>query len=1295
MPARDYQRLAGSEGQQKDGYHPVHVQMASENESHARSYFCLFMALLILVVLPSYTFLNDPVFTDTCRDTDVRHSLPTSFLAERHQDNHHTDRRRLDGSVQDANRTSVKISGLISGSDSPVAGLDWYPSASNEFDCKAGLKHWRLGWSEQKKIWCCKHSKLAELTVGCDDQADKTQTPEPATPEPEPVDPVCHVNAQSYRTLLCGAAMLAFLKILSLERWSDLFPKMIGSTDAAKRAFPFGLAFRGMAIWSFWGMMFGIAMTIWKYEPHFSDSHFSTVKSNGLYYLVLEDADAAPLSAEDLPETCAAFDSYHDIRRFAYLAFGICETLVFLAGAFFFGVGELFKIDIAKGYLVQRVMALDFVGFYNTALVGDKLIMAFDEAISQAKNFSKKYGGDLDKIQATLENVEDLSLESLQGPAELFAGYARKAVLNSVKPKIEAKIEPLGLAWEDVCPILEELDTPEEIQNAVTDPMGFLKERSGDSGRIARKLAIAQLRPKIEPTLKDYGLDWADFKLILDEVDTVQEITNAMSDVTGFLKRLAEKLPPVARKFAMKAIRPSIELRVKEQGLEWADVEEDVENVFLHLDSVDDIQKAAADPVDFMKQVLGPVTIKVALKKLKPTLEPKLKPMNLSWEDAMVFLKEIDTVEEIEQAMANPDAFLETLKTGAGLVARKALMAQLRKTFEPTCLSMNLQWEDLRSVLEEIDTIEELREALQDPNQFMEQMGDKLMQKSKEAAMRWALAKIRAQLEPKLVENGVSWKDAVKIFKKLDSPQDLQRALADPVTVIQEVFPGQQEQAKKADEEETAKSVTNKAKQKMIWPGVTQAAAAALWLSVAYINIDPCVSYETSVDTTAMFGMMDLQEGLQFVTFLAIAHMVMLFAMTALLFAQIFSDSMGWLRIEKSFIVFMVLALMAYTVLLGTYEPPTKGAMGRKLAASLPADSSSILSILIAMPIGLYTIVGYGLEAVLTQLSTMFSRPSQEEMATYRAHRAAVIAKKSQTLVKTVPTQVKKQARTMSRVVRSVAKQVKVEPPAPAKEQRDTMFVNAFEMGKESDLGKVVGLKWEMNPAALKEYAPPGGYKYGEGYLADGNDVEAVSMTLSEAINAASNGTATWGAGAIVGFTWKGPSPAGISNPDEKFYFYFKKAGSDSQLSGGAGSGWHSYVRADADSMVSEVAEAEVAEAGEAEAEEAEVASARSSGSGPAEAEIAPVSEAGAKSLTPARGERAPAETTAAAAAPARTGLAALSEAAPAASPTRLTPAAAGAAGTSSAAAPTSLLAGAAPAAAEARDDASDDALVV
>eukprot|EP00929_Paragymnodinium_shiwhaense_P024636 TRINITY_DN15096_c0_g1_i4.p1 TRINITY_DN15096_c0_g1~~TRINITY_DN15096_c0_g1_i4.p1 ORF type:complete len:1148 (+),score=232.27 TRINITY_DN15096_c0_g1_i4:64-3444(+) len=1071
MTETEYQQVPGSEGNQpKNSFHPVHAHFASENESHSKSYLCLFLALLILVVLPSYTFLNDPVFSDTCRDSAVRHSSPVNFLSEG-SDSHRGDGHQTDSeSVTDRRRLhkAVAVTGLAANDSATSAAraathevrLSPIPTDTyhfTHFDCEVALEHWRVGWSDAKKTWCCQHGY-----AGCDPIAELTLSPKPKGPEPteapkpeEPEDPICYVKAQSYRTLLCGVAMLAFLKLLSLERWSDLFPKMIGSTDAAKRAFPFGLAFRGMAMWSFWGMMFGIGMTIWKYEPHFSDSHFSTVRANGMYYLVLTEGEEVPVSVQDLPSTCAAFDDYRDIRRFAYLAFGICETLVFLAGAFFFGLGELFKIDIAKGYLVQEVMALDFVGLYNTAFVGDKLISAFDEAISQAKKFSKKYGGDLDKIQASLANVEDLSLESLAGPAEIFAGYARKAVLQNVRPAVEKKIQPLGLEWEDICPILEELDTAEEVQQAVADPMGFLKDRSSTCQRLARKLAIAQLRPKIEPQLKEYGLEWANFKLILDEVDTLEEIQDAINDVTGFLKRLAGKFPPVARKFALKALRPSIELELQKHELKWEDMEEDFENVLLHLDSVEEIQKAAADPVGFLNQMLVPIAIKVALKKLKPVLEPKLEPMHLSWEDALVFLSEIDTAEEISQACAQPDAFLETLKTGVGLVARKALLAQLRKALEPQCLQLNLEWEDVQSVLEEIDSIDELREALQDPDRFMQKLGEQLLQKSKEAAMKWALAKVRAQLEPKLVENGVTWKDAVKIFKKLDSPKDIQRALHDPMAVLQEVLPVQQEQAVQAEEDETARSVANKARQRMIWPGITQATAAALWLSVAYINIDPCVSYETSVDTEAMFGLLDLSEGLEFVTFLAVAHMVMLAAMAALFLAQVFSDSMGWIRIEKSFIVFMVLGLMAYTVLLGTYEPPTAG---RKLSASpsLPSDSSSLLSIVASMPIGLYVMIGYGLEAVATQVATMFSRPTPAEMATYRAHRAAIVAKKSQVLVKNVPPQVKRQARTMATLVRAVAKTVPTQPPTIEKTQRDKMFTDAFEKGEESDLGRVV-----------------------------------------------------------------------------------------------------------------------------------------------------------------------------------------------------------------------------------------------
>ena len=59
------------------------------------------------------------------------------------------------------------------------------------------------------------------------------------------------------------------------------------------------------------------------------------------------------------------------------------------------------------------------------------------------------------------------------------------------------------------------------------------------TGPAAKKLAIAKLRPKLEPALTKQGLAWADVALALDAVDSPQELRAAVQDPSAFLEQSA------------------------------------------------------------------------------------------------------------------------------------------------------------------------------------------------------------------------------------------------------------------------------------------------------------------------------------------------------------------------------------------------------------------------------------------------------------------------------------------------------------------------------------------------------------------------------------------------------------------------------------------------------------------------------------------------------------------------------------------------------------------------------------
>ena len=67
---------------------------------------------------------------------------------------------------------------------------------------------------------------------------------------------------------------------------------------------------------------------------------------------------------------------------------------------------------------------------------------------------------------------------------------------------------------------VKQVDTPQELLEALADPGEFLTSLAESSIPIALKLA----RPKLEPELKRHGLTWEDAVPIFETLDTLEEI---------------------------------------------------------------------------------------------------------------------------------------------------------------------------------------------------------------------------------------------------------------------------------------------------------------------------------------------------------------------------------------------------------------------------------------------------------------------------------------------------------------------------------------------------------------------------------------------------------------------------------------------------------------------------------------------------------------------------------------------------------------------------------------------------
>merc|ERR1719420_863039 len=107
------------------------------------------------------------------------------------------------------------------------------------------------------------------------------------------------------------------------------------------------------------------------------------------------------------------------------------------------------------------------------------------------------------------------------------------------------------------------------------------------------------------------------------------------------------------------------------------------------------------------------------MMKLRPTLKPHLEKQGLTFEDVRPALEQVDTIEELQAAVATPPEFLEKLARSTGPAAKKYAMMKLRPKLRPYLEKQGLTFEDVRPALEQVDTIKKLQAAFKNPSEFL------------------------------------------------------------------------------------------------------------------------------------------------------------------------------------------------------------------------------------------------------------------------------------------------------------------------------------------------------------------------------------------------------------------------------------------------------------------------------------------------------------------------------------------------------------------------------------------------
>ena len=94
----------------------------------------------------------------------------------------------------------------------------------------------------------------------------------------------------------------------------------------------------------------------------------------------------------------------------------------------------------------------------------------------------------------------------------------------------------------------------------------------------------------------------------------------------------------------------------------------------------------------------------------------------MTWVDVQPVFEFVDTLAELQEALSNPEAFFTKLLKGSGPAARKMLIAQLRPLVEPMLSQQGLLWSDVQPMFASVDSQEKLQQALSNPETFLENL---------------------------------------------------------------------------------------------------------------------------------------------------------------------------------------------------------------------------------------------------------------------------------------------------------------------------------------------------------------------------------------------------------------------------------------------------------------------------------------------------------------------------------------------------------------------------------------------
>ena len=382
------------------------------------------------------------------------------------------------------------------------------------------------------------------------------------------------------------------------------------------------------------------------------------------------------------------------------------------------------------------------------------------EVIAALKSPSMKLmkaAGRLKKAASTGGGDDDDSGAS--NPMGMLSEMSKRASSEFLKPKLKHRLKPMveerGMPWAAVETMIDELDTQKEVEDALSDPEGFLKRVALG---FALDVLVHKLKVKLKPIAPLKGIPWPVAEAQIDALGTVEELEEALSNIEPFMLKLADAAVATMVVLLKQNLKPIVEAK----GLPWEIIEPPIDE----LDTMQELQAALADVEAFLMNILE-ASVSALIILLKDRLRDYCKQKELPWDAIEPAVEELDTAAEIQAAIADIESFL--MRALAASIS--SLIILLKSKLRPYCEANRLPWVMIEPVIDELDTAAEIQSAIADVDTFLM----KILATSAEALVLLLKGKLRPICEAR----GLPWYLVEPAIDELDTAEEIQAAIAD------------------------------------------------------------------------------------------------------------------------------------------------------------------------------------------------------------------------------------------------------------------------------------------------------------------------------------------------------------------------------------------------------------------------------------------------------------------------------------------------------------------------------------